>query len=626
MLFIIPNVYADDIDKTPSLNYKFSTYDYVIDKYDINIIVNENNTLDITETITAFFNVPKHGIYRTIPLKNTITRLDGTESKNNVQITNVSVDNEFTTSNEDDNLKIKIGSANQTLTGEQKYTIKYLYNLGKDHIKDYDELYYNIIGSEWDTAIGNITFTIKMPKDYDESKLGFSSGELGSTDNSKINYTVNGNIITGNYDGILDKGNALTVRCQLDNGYFINAGFPIKTSSYLIFIVPILCVIFSLLIWYKYGKDDPVIETVEFYPPEGFNSLEVGYLYKGKATNEDVTSLIVYLANKGYLKISEIEENNLFSKSKNFMLTKLKDYDGKNDNEEMFFDGLFSGQRNNVTSNDLYDSFYKTMNKILENINNKENKNKIFEKTPKINYVLIILLMIISFLTTITIPSIEYGNVSSLLLTIFVTLFYIPFYAVGIFSNMSKGIRIFWLGFTIFHSVCFFSILPIAKAATSSYIYFFGVLVGIICLGGIFILLRLMPKRNKYGNQILGKIKGFKNFLETAEKDKLEAMVMQDPGYFYNILPFTYVLGVSDKWINNFETISLKAPDWYDSSSSFDVMSFSSFMGSTMISCQSAMSSCPSSSSSGGSSFGGGGSSGGGSSGGGSGGGGGGSW
>lgn len=74
---------------TPSKNCQYSSYDYVLDKYDINIIVNENNTFDITETITAYFNVTKHGIFRTIPLKNTITRLDGTTSTNRTQVTNV---------------------------------------------------------------------------------------------------------------------------------------------------------------------------------------------------------------------------------------------------------------------------------------------------------------------------------------------------------------------------------------------------------------------------------------------------------------------------------------------------------------------------------------------------------
>ena len=35
----------------PSQNAEYKDYDYVIDKYDINIKVNENNTFDITETM-----------------------------------------------------------------------------------------------------------------------------------------------------------------------------------------------------------------------------------------------------------------------------------------------------------------------------------------------------------------------------------------------------------------------------------------------------------------------------------------------------------------------------------------------------------------------------------------------
>ena len=39
----------------------------------------------------------------------------------------------------------------------------------------------------------------------------------------------------------------------------------------------------TVYMWIKFGKDERVIETVEFYPPKGFNSAEIGFLYKGKA-------------------------------------------------------------------------------------------------------------------------------------------------------------------------------------------------------------------------------------------------------------------------------------------------------------------------------------------------------
>lgn len=630
---------------TPSINSKYNSYDYVIDKYDIDIVVNENNTLNITETITAYFNVPKHGIFRIIPLKNTITRLDGTTSTNRTQITNLSVDNEYTTSRENGNYKIKIGSADRSLTGEQKYTIKYTYNLGKDPMKDYDELYYNIIGNEWDTVIGNITFTVTMPKKFDANKLGFSSGTIGSTKNDKINYTINENTIIGNYNGILNPNEALTIRCELEKRYFIGAKLDTNIINYTLALIPIIFLIISILLWYKFGRDDQVIETVEFYPPQGFNSLEIGFLYKGKAESQDVTSLLIYLANQGYIKISEIERKKLFFKSNDFKITKLKEYDGNNINEQTFFNGLFTKQPtlnplfnkskekstpeniNEVTSKDLYDNFYITTNKILDNINSKENINKVFEKSASNKKIFIILMISITY-CLITIPPIfNYGNFDKLLIALifpglgFTVLFKLVFGETQtVYTNgKPKRSKIQTIIFGLIWGLGFggipwtFIVFPTLKQDSIYLIEYFW---GLACVAGMVICLSYLPKRTPYGNEMLGKLKGFKKFLQTAEKDKLESLVMQNPTYFYNILPYAYVLGVSDKWIKKFETISMQAPSWYDSPSGFNTIAFGSFINSTMNTAQTTMTYSSSS----------GGSSGGGSSGGGSGGGGGGSW
>ena len=677
---------------TPSKNHQYSSYEYVIDKYDINIIVNENNTFDITETITAYFNVSKHGISRAIPLKNKITRLDGTTSANHTQVTNVSVDNEYKASRKNGNYKLKIGSADRTLTGEQTYVIKYTYNLGKDPVKDYDELYYNIIGNEWDTVIGNITFTITMPKEFDSSKLGFSSGTKGSTDNSKVNYNVSGNKITGSYNGILKVNEALTIRCELPEGYFVGAGLALNLINYIMFLIPIIFLVIAILLWYKFGRDDQVVETVEFYPPQGFNSLEVGFLYKGKAENQDVTSLLIFLANRGYLEIenkkidlyskkinlnqdsknsanqkiielqSKINEEriknpnskkikyyenmldiyknidtpidyeqyglkssiNRLNRENKFLIRKLKDYDGTNVNEQWFMDGLFQYGRTEVTNNMLYNNFYMTNNNILYNVNKKRNVDKVFEKSST-NKKFLIISMIIATYCLITIPpTLSYGQLETL---IFALLFPgMGFWVLfeTLFSKMSildKIPRLIW-GFVFGGLSWIFMVLP---SLIQDILYLISYIVGIICMLGMVLCLVYLPKRTKYGNEMLGKLRGFKNFLETAEKEKLEALVMQNPNYFYDILPYTYVLGVSDKWIKKFESISLQVPSWYDNSNGFNVSSFGAFMNSTMFFAQSAMTSSPSSSS-GGSGDSGGSSSGGGTSGGGSGGGGGGSW
>ena len=133
--------------------------------------------------------------------------------------------------------------------------------------------------------------------------------------------------------------------------------------------------------------------------------------------------------------------------------------------------------------------------------------------------------------------------------------------------------------------------------------------------------MKLMERRTAYGTKILGKIKGFKRFLETAEKHELEELVTKNPEYFYNILPYTYALGISNKWIKQFETIVIENPAWYNAINGFSIHKLDSFVSHTITTA-----SLKTSSDSFGSGGGGGGSSGGGSSGGGSGGGGGGSW
>jgi len=165
--------------------------------------------------------------------------------------------------------------------------------------------------------------------------------------------------------------------------------------------------------------------------------------------------------------------------------------------------------------------------------------------------------------------------------------------------------------------------------------YIFVYIIEAISMVLILTFLGIMPKRTEFGNEMLGRLSGFKNFLEIAEKEELELMVEKDPEYFYNILPYAYVLGVSDKWIKKFEEIysmeTTKAPKWYyNYSEDFNLKTFSRLTNNTFTEISKAMTTAPSigsgqssgsGSSGGGSSYGGGGTRGGG-----SGGGGGGSW
>lgn len=639
-------------DYTPGEDSTYDSYPYTLDAYLVEIQVNEDNTLNITEKIKANFKQPRHGIYRKIPLKNEVIRADSSKSTVRAKVSNVTVDVPFKEYREKGYWFIKAGDPAFLLTGTEVYTIQYTYKLGKDPLKDKDEFYFNIIGSEWDAPIGNIGFKITMPKDFDASALGFSSGVKGSVGSEHVVYEADGRTIVGAYEGILDPGEALTVRCELPEGYFTGGSstWDFPGWIYIVFILPVVFVVIAGILWHKYGRDDKVVETVEFYPPEGFNSMEVGFLYKGSVDDMDVLSLLIELANKGYIALEEIEETGLFKKKKSFKITKIREYDGNNINEKLFFQGLFApkmaamsfkdmltGQppryeesMNTVTASDLQYRFYKTISQIKSNVNSSENKDKIFESGLNGKRAIIILMIVFAFIG-ITIPPLM-----DMEQMIFLMIFAVVFPGIGfavlmsmVFSGpqtiyvngkpkkSSWGTKLFGLiwGGIFGGAPWVFLVLP---NLLDEPFYFIGYMLGIACITGMFFFNKYMPKRTPYGNQMLGKIMGFKNYLETAEKARLETMVAQDPEYFYRILPYTYVLGVSDKWISKFETILIQRPDWYYSpvGDSFSPAAFGDFMNQTMSTAQSTMASSPSSDGGGG----------GGSSGGGSGGGGGGSW
>ena len=191
---------------TPSKNRERYNYDYVIDSYNIDIEVGVNNVYKVKEKIKAYFvDEYKHGIVRSLPQSALIERLDGTSSRIRTKVSDINVSEHYTTSRSDGNIDIKIGDADTYVHGSHEYEIDYTYNFGKDYNKEYDEFYFDLIGQEWDTIIGGISFTIHMPKDFDTSKIGFSSGRYRQTYNNYVSFEVVDNTISGEYDGILGR-------------------------------------------------------------------------------------------------------------------------------------------------------------------------------------------------------------------------------------------------------------------------------------------------------------------------------------------------------------------------------------------------------------------------------------
>lgn len=332
-------------------------------------------------------------------------------------------------------------------------------------------------------------------------------------------------------------------------------------SLFLVNLIPIILVIISYKIWKKYGKDYDVVDTIEFYPPDNLNSLELAYILKGKVSKKDVISLLIYLASKGYIKIIE--------DGKSYTILKQKEYDGNNPYEEIFFNNLFSNGKYSskydtiqVTTKDLFNKFYQTISEIKHKISS-EKRSFVYEKTFFKSLSILIFIMI-TLITIVVIPRITYFGfyqLSSTLKPILsLCLLYFIFFMVKFPYYIKVFLNIFLFITTMISDHCF----NIEKILINNSAYLYSFIFGIICIIIMFILLDSMIKRSKYNSELLGKVYGFKRFLEHAEKPRIEALIEQDPNYFYKIMPYVYVLNVSDKWIKKFEKISYQMPDWFN--------------------------------------------------------------
>lgn len=498
----------------------FGDQGYVIKNYNVDVLISEKNDYKITEEIEVDFLEPRRGIYRIIPEKFNGKTIEVSDVRTNV---------ETYMKDEGDYLYLRFGNPNKYLTGIKIYKLMYNYNIGWDRIKNYDEVYYNLIGNDWDTTIENLEFSITLPKKFDPSKLNFTVGKYGSVDKANLTWKVTGNTITGKILKPLAPKEAVTIALVLPEGYFDTTSEKYKVYiartilNVILFLIPLIV----YFIRNKYIKDQSVVETVEFYPPEGMTPTELGYYIDGIVNNKDMTSLIFYWANKGYLKIIERKEKNLFVKT-DYEIVRLVDrIESKKDYEVYLFNALFAYSiAGSIKVSILKNRFYKHIEQAKE-----------------------------IFYTDLVLENKELYTAKSMRI-----------------SNLIRSFPLLIIASIIFYFVY--------TNETNIYVIGIEIILGMLAIIIILSLASSVKERTEFAQNILGRILGFKRFLITAEKSKLEMLLEENPEYFYNILPYTIVLNVSNKWAEKFGDLAVKPPEWYSTTGSMDLFTLGLFMGS----------------------------------------------
>lgn len=88
----------------------------------------------------------------------------------------------------------------------------------------------------------------------------------------------------------------------------------------------------------------------------------------------------------------------------------------------------------------------------------------------------------------------------------------------------------------------------VSLSATAVLMFFFG---------------KIMIKKSLHAGKLYNKIKGFREFIVTAELDRLKKLAAENPKYFEDTIAYAIILGYGKIWSEKFASIITEPPTWY---------------------------------------------------------------
>ena len=531
----------------------------IADFQDVISISRDGSTL-VKESIHLVFVGQWHGIHRTIPIEypgpqgtnytlflDVIAVTDGAGQK-------LKYESKISGSYRD--LKIYIPDAADTT---RTVEIDYMVRNSIRHFEDHDEFYWNVTGNDWPVPIDHAEAHVYFP----ESAAGrlraqAFTGAYGSAQRDATSE-VNG------ADVVFETRNPLPMRGGMTSDVFIPKGIlkePGALTRALWFLrsnpvifLPLVTFGLMFTLWWYRGRDpDPGRSVAPVYePPPGMTPAEAGTLIDDRTHPRDITSTIVDLAVRGFVKIEEtVDTSLLIFHSKDYIFHLLKpstEWQGLVPHERVMLENIFAGGQQTRLSS-LKNRFYTAIPVIQQDIKSALKNKGMYLLDP------------------------DSANA----------------YSVGAAVLIA---------------------LPFIAAPFLGYQQMFNSIVLLFVCGGISLVIwwlfaRQMSAKTLQGGRTRVEVLGFQEFMNRVDADRLKRM---PPNTFEKYLPYAMALGVEHHWAQAFAGIVQNPPNWYVSPNGmtgFNPIFFSSSMHNMATDMHQVFVSAPRSSSTG-SGFGGGG-------------------
>ena len=485
-----------------------------ISNFQDNITVNKDGSAEVNETITLVFVGEWHGIHRTIPIE--YPGPDGTNYQLFVDLKSVTDESgaklkyDSSTSGANRDLKIYIPDAVNTTRIVQ---IAYLVRNGTRFFDQYDEFYWNVTGNDWPVPIDHAEASVHFPDSANGSlRAQAFTGVYGSTQRDAT-AKVEGAIAEFETSNPLPMRGGLTIDVYVPKGILNPPGRVTKLfwfigSNPIVFLPPVTLVVMFALWWYAGRDPDPGMSVAPMYePPPGISPAEAGTLLDDRIHPRDITSTIVDLAVRGFIKIEETDEKGLLFHNKDYifhLLRKRQDWQGLAPHERVMMENIFVGDAPDTRLSSLKNRFYTAVPVVRTDIMSALKQKGIYTLDP------------------------ESANGYSIGAAFCIL---VPF-AILQFAG--------WVNF--------FSSIPMVAVC---------VLISAIIW---WIFARQMTAKTLKGARTHIAVLGFQEFMNRVDAERLKVM---PPDTFEKFLPYAMALGVEHHWAQAFAGIIKDPPTWY---------------------------------------------------------------
>jgi Predicted membrane protein (DUF2207) len=479
------------------------------------ITVNKHGDAIVVEHITLAFVGEWHGIHRTIPIE--YPGPNGTNYELYINVSSVTDGDggklKYDSSVSDGARDLKIylpGAVDTTKTVEITYRVQN----GTRFFNDHDEFYWNVTGNDWPVPIDHAAASVSFPDSAAGSlRAQAFTGVYGSSDRG-ASAKVDG--ATAQFETInpLPMRGGMTIDVYIPKDILSEPGAITRFFWFIggnpVIFLPLVTLGAMFGLWWVKGRDpDAGMSVAPMYePPANISPAEAGTLVDDTIHPRDITSTIVDLAVRGYIKIEETGEKGLLFTHKDYMFHLLKPMAEWTDpslvpHERVMLENIFQGGALTQLSN-LKNRFYTAVPIIREDIMSALRTKGIYLLDP------------------------ESANGYSIGAAIVIL---IPF---AIFQYLG------WANFL--------NSVPL--------------LIGCVLLSALiwWLFARVMTAKTVKGVRALVAVLGFQEFMNRVDADRLKLM---PPTTFEKFLPYAMALGVEHHWAQAFAGIIKDPPSWY---------------------------------------------------------------